>query len=70
MKKLLAFVLSLLLALGALPLTALPARAAAIVGSGKCGDSLTWTLTGAGTLTISGKGKMKDDRATVKRSKR
>ncbi|MCD8019570.1 MAG: leucine-rich repeat domain-containing protein [Clostridiales bacterium] len=28
------------------------------VASGTCGDSLTWTLSSAGTLTISGTGKM------------
>ncbi len=27
-------------------------------GSGKCGDSVSWSLTPDGTLTISGKGKM------------
>lgn len=29
-----------------------------IVGSGKCGDNLTWKLDANGTLTISGSGKM------------
>lgn len=29
-----------------------------ILGSGTCGDNLTWTLTGDGTLTISGTGEM------------
>ena len=29
-----------------------------MVTSGECGDGLTWTLTGDGTLTISGSGKM------------
>ena len=29
-----------------------------IIGSGKCGDDLTWKLTEDGTLTISGTGKM------------
>ena len=30
------------------------------VASGKCGDNLTWTLTGGGTLTIDGTGEMYD----------
>ena len=34
--------------------------AANIVESGTCGENLTWTLDNAGTLTISGKGKMYD----------
>ena len=34
--------------------------AAATVGSGKCGDSAKWTLDAAGTLTISGSGRMYD----------
>lgn len=29
-----------------------------VVGSGKCGDNLTWKLDANGTLTISGSGKM------------
>ncbi len=31
---------------------------AEVVGSGKCGDNLTWTLTSDGTLAISGTGEM------------
>ena len=34
--------------------------AAALVASGKCGDSAKWTLDAAGTLTISGSGKTWD----------
>ena len=34
--------------------------AQAEIDSGKCGKNLTWTLTEDGTLTISGKGEMKD----------
>ena len=34
--------------------------AAATVASGKCGDSAKWTLDAAGTLTISGTGRMYD----------
>ena len=28
--------------------------------SGKCGDNLTWSLSGSGVLTISGTGAMED----------
>lgn len=28
------------------------------IASGKCGDNLSWTLDGKGTLTVSGSGKM------------
>ena len=59
MKKLLAFVLSVLLVAGVLPLTAYTAHAA-IVDSGECGDNLTWTLDDEGTLTIRGTGSMND----------
>ena len=55
------------LALALCMLAALTAEifAADIVDSGYCGGegdgtNLTWTLDSAGTLTISGKGKMKD----------
>ena len=40
---------------------ALPeSRSGAVVNQGTCGDSLTWTLDDAGTLTISGTGPMED----------
>ena len=53
MKKrlLLMLVLALLLTFGA---------TSATVDSGECGDNLTWTLDGDGTLTISGNGAMDD----------
>ena len=38
----------------------LSAYAAAIVKTGTCGDTLTYTLDSAGLLTISGSGKMPD----------
>ena len=41
-------------------LTLLPTAFADSPTSGKCGDNLTWTLDGDGTLTISGTGKMWD----------
>ena len=41
-------------------LTLLPTAFADSSTSGKCGDNLTWTLDGDGTLTTSGTGKMWD----------
>ena len=38
----------------------LSAKLHLITGYGTCGENLTWTLTGDGTLTISGSGKMED----------
>lgn len=55
-KKLLKALLALCMALMLLPG---PVRAAE-VASGSCGDSITWTLDDAGTLTISGTGTMYD----------
>ncbi len=37
-----------------------PKAQAATVASGTCGENLTWTLDDAGTLTISGTGRMSD----------
>ena len=48
------FIMVMAAALLLLPLTAQAAS------SGTCGASLNWTLNDAGTLTISGKGKMTD----------
>ena len=45
---------------GALPLTAFAEAAEPVPTSGTCGENLTWTLDDAGTLTISGKGDMKN----------
>ena len=53
-KRVLSLVLALALCLG---LTTIPAAAAT---SGKCGDNVTWSLSG-GTLTISGSGPMWDE---------
>lgn len=41
-------------------LTVTAGAEAAIVDSGTCGENLTWTLDGEGTLTISGTGEMED----------
>ena len=61
-KRLLSFVLAVLMIASLLPATAL---AAEIVKSGTCGaegdgSNLTWTLDSEGVLTISGTGAMKD----------
>ena len=61
-KRLLSFVLAVLMIVSLLPATAL---AADIVASGTCGaegdgSNLTWTLDSEGLLTISGTGAMKD----------
>ena len=54
-KRLLSFVLALLMIASLLPATAL---AADIVDSGTCGAEVTWTLDSDGVLTISGSGDM------------
>ena len=61
-KRLLSFVLAVLMIASLLPATAL---AADVVASGTCGaegdgSNLTWTLDSEGVLTISGTGAMKD----------
>ena len=61
-KRLLSFVLAVLMIASLLPTTALAAEAAA---SGTCGaegdgSNLTWTLDSEGTLTISGTGAMEN----------
>ena len=61
-KRLLSFVLAVLMIASLLPVTAL---AADIVDSGTCGaegdgSNLTWTLDSEGVLTISGAGAMKE----------
>ena len=61
-KRLLSFVLAVLMIVSLLPATAL---AADIVDSGTCGaegdgSNLTWTLNSEGVLTISGTGAMKE----------
>ena len=61
-KRLLSFVLAVLMIASLLPATAL---AADVVKSGTCGaegdgSNLTWTLNSEGLLTISGTGRMRD----------
>ena len=59
MKKILSYLLTLALVLSCVSGLSLQASAAT-VASGTCGDTLTWTLDDAGTLTISGTGEMYD----------
>ena len=56
-KRLLSFVLAVLMIASLLPATAL---AADVVKSGICGAEVTWTLDSEGVLTISGSGDMYD----------
>ena len=56
-KRLLSFVLAVLMISSLLPATALAAN---IVDSGTCGAEVTWTLDSDGVLTISGSGYMCD----------
>ena len=61
-KRLLAFLLVLVMVAGVIPFTAL-ADGASIVAQGTCGaqgDNVTWVLTDDGVLTISGTGAMAD----------
>ena len=53
MKKIILFILTLSLIVGAIPFS----LATYAAESGTCGENLTWTLDG-GTLTISGTGEM------------
>ena len=56
-KRILALLLCLLLVV---PVLCLPASAASVIAKGTCGKNIAWTLNGAGTLTVSGEGKIKD----------
>ncbi len=55
-RKIVSVLLCVLLLASLLPVSAF----ADTTAGGKCGDNLTWTLDGDGTLTIRGTGKMKD----------
>ena len=57
-KRILSILLAVLMLLSALPLGMVDTAYAAALASGKCGDSAKWTLDAAGTLTISGTGRM------------
>ena len=54
-KRMISFMLTVVMLIGMLPLTA---SAAEIVAGGTCGENLTWTLDDAGMLIISGTGEM------------
>lgn len=56
----LALALSLIAAFYLLCGTTFAAESADIVYSGSCGENVMWSYDGAGTLTISGTGPMKD----------
>ena len=56
-KRLLALLLCALLLLPAL---CLPASAASTLAKGTCGKNAVWTLSTAGTLTVSGEGSVDD----------
>ena len=56
-KRIISFVLALVMVLGVAPMVQIETRAAEIA-SGTCGDNLTWVLDDAGTLTVSGSGDM------------
>ena len=59
-KRILSFLLALIVVVALMPVTAL---AADIIATGTCGangDNLTWTLDSDGLLTISGTGAMAD----------
>ena len=58
MKRFLFLVLTIVLLCGLV----VPAEAEEVLGSGDCGQDLTWTVTDDGTLTISGEGAMYDYR--------
>ena len=55
-RKIVSVLLCALLLASLLPVSAF----ADTIADGTCGENLTWTLDGDGTLTISGTGKMKD----------
>ncbi len=59
-KQILILLLSVLL-LATLAVSVSAAGEVTIVDSGTCGDNSTWTLDSAGTLTISGEGKLSAD---------
>lgn len=62
-KRMIGLLLAVVMAFSLLPATAF-AAAEKVVASGACGakgSSITWKLSGTGTLTISGKGSMEDN---------
>ena len=60
-KRIASILLAVMMIVTLLPLGLMDtAWAATFIGSGKCGDNVTWSLTSDGTLTISGTGDMAD----------
>lgn len=57
-KKSLALLLCVVMLISIIPVMA--SAETEVLGSGKCGDNLTWTVTDDGFLTISGTGRMYD----------
>ncbi len=61
MKKLLSFILAIIMIMTMIPLSSISAFAEETVISGTCGENLTWTFDeSTDTLTISGTGDMTD----------
>ena len=56
-KRIISFVLALVMVLGVAPMVQIETRAAEIA-SGTCGENLIWSLDSEGTLTVSGSGDM------------
>ena len=63
-KRMLAIILAVLLVLSNMP-AALTAHAAEIIDSGKCGNSVTWTMYDDGNLVFSGSGKIDDNKEHI-----
>ena len=68
-KQIASILLTVMMIVTLLPLGLVEtAWAATFIGSGKCGDNVTWSLTSDGTLTISGAGEMTDYGQTKRRA--
>ena len=68
-KRIASILLAVMMIVTLLPLGLVDtAWAATFIGSGKCGDNVTWSLTSDGTLTISGAGEMTDYGQTKRRA--
>ncbi|MDD6021937.1 MAG: leucine-rich repeat protein [Oscillospiraceae bacterium] len=59
-KSVLSCLLAVVMLVAMMPAANIGITAQAAVGSGTCGENLTWSLDEEGTLTISGTGKMTD----------
>ena len=58
MKKMLSFILSLIMVIGIITSVPVTVSAASVVDSGICGENVSWTLDSEGVLTIRGSGPM------------